>query len=227
MDTKYRGYATHDLDEAIRAYIKKTGHQPTIIISRSQDNFPNHPLMVYDKSSIPNGVLISHEIIKAEYEMDRDIRLLRHTTFAIDNGNGGTNMSASEIQEALNKRSKPPKPIIHEDDTCPVCNHKLDFETLGHWIGWEFGITPPYWEILRLYIFRRDEFTCRKCHRRLAADLLQCHHIVRKEEGGTDSAKNLQTLCRDCHEDLKPIMPENDEIQAPDDIQAFSENTPK
>lgn len=84
----------------------------------------------------------------------------------------------------------------------------MSFEKLGHWYGWAQGIEPIYWEALRLYVLRRDRFTCQKCYRKLLPSELRCHHVIRKEDGGTDSARNLITLCAECHLDEHPIYAE-------------------
>ncbi len=92
---------------------------------------------------------------------------------------------------------------------CPHCEGKInDFEHLGYWYGWGLGIEPPYWQELKLYVFRRDDFTCQECHKKFATNLLIAHHIQRKEDGGIDSAKNLQTMCVYCHPDTKPVYDE-------------------
>jgi len=92
-------------------------------------------------------------------------------------------------------------------DFLPHCHGPIqDFESLGYWYGWAFGIIPPYWEELRLYVFRRDNYTCSKCHKLFPPPMLSAHHIVRKEDGGEDGSRNLITLCNICHEDDKPIF---------------------
>jgi hypothetical protein len=56
----------------------------------------------------------------------------------------------------------------------------------------------------RLEIFRRDGFTCQnwKCgkHFDFSADRLEAHHVKPVSKGGTDSIRNLVTLCLECHE---------------------------
>jgi hypothetical protein len=51
---------------------------------------------------------------------------------------------------------------------------------------------------LRLYVFWRDGFQCRWCHRH---DPLHVDHIVPCSRGGDANPWNLQTLCRDCNLD--------------------------
>ena len=53
------------------------------------------------------------------------------------------------------------------------------------------------WARLRLAVFRRDRFRCRKCNR---AGRLECDHVVPMREGGDQwGMGNLQALCRSCH----------------------------
>ncbi len=77
--------------------------------------------------------------------------------------------------------------------------HDSYFETLGVWPHWNQGKKPPYWDELRKYIFRRDKHKCFHCHRRFLASSLICHHIIYKENNGSDNPKNLRTVCVDCH----------------------------
>lgn len=50
---------------------------------------------------------------------------------------------------------------------------------------------------MRLIALRRDRYTCQHC--RATKTDLRVHHIVPKEEGGTDDPDNLITLCHQCH----------------------------
>jgi hypothetical protein len=71
---------------------------------------------------------------------------------------------------------------------------------LGFWKGWQEGEFPPYWGVLRLYVFRRDGYRCTVCHKVFRNEkLLDAHHIIEKERGGSDNPKNLATVCSKCH----------------------------
>jgi len=48
-------------------------------------------------------------------------------------------------------------------------------------------------------IFKRDNFTCRKCGFKGLSDNLEIHHIKMMVNGGEDHADNLITLCSICH----------------------------
>jgi Zn finger protein HypA/HybF involved in hydrogenase expression len=90
---------------------------------------------------------------------------------------------------------------------CPHCHGKIsDLNNLGYWYGWSFGIEPPYWQELRAFVFERDGFKCEKCGKKFPPALLQAHHRHAKEDGGEDSARNLATMCADCHAENKPIF---------------------
>ena len=60
----------------------------------------------------------------------------------------------------------------------------------------------------RAYIFFRDDYKCQNpdCKNKDPKPILQEHHIVFKENGGTDKPDNLITLCIRCHtiENHKP-----------------------
>ncbi len=62
------------------------------------------------------------------------------------------------------------------------------------------------WVFLQWRILARDAHTCQKC---LVADdpdrqymSLHVHHIVPRNQGGTDHPRNLITLCGDCHREV-------------------------
>ena len=53
------------------------------------------------------------------------------------------------------------------------------------------------WALVRLRIFARDGWRCRRCGR---AGRLECDHVVPLHRGGAEyDPANLQTLCRGCH----------------------------
>lgn len=90
---------------------------------------------------------------------------------------------------------------------CPFCNSLVPPDNLGYWPGWEEGNIPPYWATLRLYVFFRDNLTCRGCHKKFPVDKLIARHIIPKEKGGFDAAYNLHTYCHECH----PVEAETEE----------------
>lgn len=51
-------------------------------------------------------------------------------------------------------------------------------------------------------IVRRDRSTCRACGKWTRG---QVHHILRQGQGGSDSPRNLVTLCGRCHMLVSPI----------------------
>ena len=53
------------------------------------------------------------------------------------------------------------------------------------------------WERLRVQVFKRDGYRCRKCG---GAGALEVDHITAQYRGGDPyDMSNLQTLCRGCH----------------------------
>ena len=58
-------------------------------------------------------------------------------------------------------------------------------------------LDPRRWALLRLQIFTRDNWRCRKCGR---AGRLECDHVQPMGKGGDPyDPANLQSLCRPCH----------------------------
>lgn len=66
--------------------------------------------------------------------------------------------------------------------------------------GYQEGDKRGFWNA-REYVLHRDNHKCQNpdCKNKVANPVFQVHHIVFRDEGGTDSAKNLITLCNKCH----------------------------
>lgn len=58
------------------------------------------------------------------------------------------------------------------------------------------GQTKGYYDV-RYFVFARDKYTCQVCKKK--NKILNTHHILYREKGGTDRADNLITVCIDCH----------------------------
>lgn len=61
------------------------------------------------------------------------------------------------------------------------------------------GEDHPTWEQLRQAVLERDAYRCSNCGANGPDVILEGHHIVPREAGGSDTLSNLVTLCRDCH----------------------------
>lgn len=199
--TTYIGYATDDPYIAAEDYKNRTGFDPTIIIARPEHFLKqDHPLVVRSNHGSANSLLVSHVVSPdgisegnhSYPKKVRDGRAKRH--------------SGEGYSVPKHGRGRP-----SYDSPCPHCGgHIQDFNKIGYWYGWSLGIEPPYWEDLRMYVFRRDKYTCVKCGRKLPPPELRCHHVKPKESGGTDSARNLVTLCGECHPDEHPMYSDDD-----------------
>lgn len=53
------------------------------------------------------------------------------------------------------------------------------------------------WNVLREYVFKRDNYTCRYCQDK--SDALECDHINPVLLGGTNELNNLATSCGPCN----------------------------
>lgn len=51
----------------------------------------------------------------------------------------------------------------------------------------------------RFQIFQRDGFRCRYCGRGVEDTTLQIDHVIPRSKGGTNSAENLVTSCKECN----------------------------
>ncbi len=201
----YRGYLSESVDEVIDLYKQKTGHKPTVLITRTETEIVgNHPNLIRsNKYGVFGLILATHLLTQKEITAIKNDQPL--SFHPMQQSLGEVDL---ETHNPIVKMPAPGRPK-KGGNKCPHCQQVIkDFNKLGWWWGWEKGIEPPYWEDLRLYVFQRDGFHCTKCDRLFGMSGLQCHHIVPKEDGGADSARNLTTLCKDCHMDSKPIMPE-------------------
>lgn len=208
MET-YRGYITHDPKEAIQEYKERFGVKPTILLIRPDFQIEGgvHPLIVRSRFGMANGILATHLLNREELQHLQDSLAIFKSGLSLEEPDTLFGEISTAPRKIPKKRGKG-RPA-HKGGPCPHCGNAItNFEVLGFWYGWQFGIVPPYWDRLRLYVFQRDDYTCQTCRRRLPVGLLRCHHRQPKEEGGPDSARNLVTLCGDCHADEHPIMPE-------------------
>ena len=53
------------------------------------------------------------------------------------------------------------------------------------------------WNEIRKAVYERDNYTCRKCNKKLTKP--HAHHLIPWERGGTNDLSNLLTLCGRCH----------------------------
>ena len=202
METLFFGYDTDDPYLAERLYKKRFGIEPTVIIARPEMVVKSHPLLVRSNHGCAGGLLVTH-FIQPKQVTNGNHRL--HDGFIV----GAKSDHRLPVKEEIpkSKRGRP----SHPEASCPHCGNDItSFERLGHWYGWALGIEPIYWEALRKYVFHRDRYTCHDCEKKLPPSELRCHHVVAKEIGGSDSARNLRTLCADCHLDEHPIYPDEE-----------------
>jgi hypothetical protein len=66
-------------------------------------------------------------------------------------------------------------------------------------IGYQEGDQKGYYNV-KAYVLHRDGYQCQKCKKQKVK--LEVHHIVFRENGGTDIPTNLIALCKDCHKKL-------------------------
>lgn len=54
----------------------------------------------------------------------------------------------------------------------------------------------------KAYVLTRDSYVCQHCKGKSKDSKLEVHHIVFRENGGSDEEVNLITLCKTCHDKL-------------------------
>jgi 5-methylcytosine-specific restriction endonuclease McrA len=68
---------------------------------------------------------------------------------------------------------------------------------------------PLDWELRRLKVFARDNYTCQYCGFVGAASSLHCDHIFALSRGGSSELSNLTTACARCNVRKKDRLVEN------------------
>jgi len=51
----------------------------------------------------------------------------------------------------------------------------------------------------KAYILKRDNYICHNCKGKTKNRRLEVHHIIYRQNGGSDEHDNLITLCKTCH----------------------------
>ena len=219
MSILYLGYipegpAAKHIEDAKACYKTKTGHDATVIVVKpnAPPEYDCSPIVVRSQKGMAFGMLLTHTIGPDDVNTPARRAIEEDPAIPIDE------IPDLPVDKTVNlfvdspKRYEAPRRTAGRTQasggTCPHCLSKVkDFNLLGWWWGWDKGIYPPYWEELRDYVFQRDDYTCSVCNKRFGKGKLVAHHIHHKEDGGIDSARNLSTMCVDCHPDNKPIMP--------------------
>lgn len=70
-------------------------------------------------------------------------------------------------------------------------------------VPWLYQRGPRYGhENVKAFIRARDRYRCQACKGKSKCPRLECHHIIPRKKGGSDTPDNLILLCETCHEDL-------------------------
>ena len=59
---------------------------------------------------------------------------------------------------------------------------------------------PENWNKIKKAVKTRDKYSCRSCGSKLG---LTVHHIIPRDESGSNEPRNLMTLCGFCHNDIE------------------------
>lgn len=85
-------------------------------------------------------------------------------------------------------------------DTHLMKNPSLANENIRHW-GYQKGINYGF-ENTKAMVLNRDRYKCQCCKNKHKDSKLEVHHIIFRNQGGSDDESNLITLCHTCHKDL-------------------------
>lgn len=185
----FRGFSpSSGLDAIVRKYKDTCGVSPTLIVLPAG----------YVGPTLIRGISVCRSdrisIVLATHETQT-------WTESESMGKIASSISAPKGACGLARKRTVRRPLRRNDGPgCPHCGQELvDFNELGWWHGWREGQPPPYWGELCDFVYRRDERRCVRCGATGPKAILVVHHIRLKERRGPDSARNLVTLCRDCH----------------------------
>jgi len=186
----FRAYQnTISLENVVEQYQLKTGHAPLLI-------------------AIPTEYCISIPFVNCQVVRSPSISCILATHLQTEwNEPGAELVEFSCLRQNGNSRVLPSRNAVPTKTSsraiCPHCQQTVkNFNLLGFWYGWERGIEPPYWKALKEFIWKRDGKRCIRCELPVSLTSSECHHVRLKELGGTDSARNLITLCLTCHDYL-------------------------
>ena len=85
---------------------------------------------------------------------------------------------------------------VSQFNTHLMKNPVLISEKLKHW-AYQKGFNYEF-SSRREAILHRDKYTCQICGKKHTR--VEVHHIIYRNQGGTDDEDNLITLCEDCHD---------------------------
>jgi len=85
-------------------------------------------------------------------------------------------------------------------DTHLMKNPALADENVRHW-GYQKGTNYGF-ENTKAMVLNRDGYKCQCCKGKHKDSKLEVHHIIFRNQGGSDEADNLITLCHTCHKAL-------------------------
>jgi hypothetical protein len=85
-------------------------------------------------------------------------------------------------------------------DTHLMKNPLLADSSVRHW-GYQKGVNYGF-ENTKAMVLNRDGYVCQYCKGKRKDSKLEVHHIIYRNNGGSDEASNLIALCHTCHKAL-------------------------
>lgn len=90
------------------------------------------------------------------------------------------------------------------------------------WYGVVYGGQRPDsmhqdWDAIRELVLERDDYRCQRCEKAFGKRRrrqLTVHHVIPRDDGGSDSLSNLIALCTHCHDYVECLDPMPDSRHA-------------
>ncbi len=154
-------------------------------ISRLLEGKHNSPNTEFEK-----GHKHSNEIIEKLSEIQKGRKVSLKTRIKISNSHKGL--------------VSPMKGKKHSKETI----QKMNGRTPWNYIDGRSKFLGPArygddWEAIRIFIYKRDNFTCQECRDKMSEFPFHVHHKVPFLISFDNSLKNLITLCPSCHRKIE------------------------
>lgn len=207
---------THDIDENdIEQYLNCTMGTFEDVRSlqrrlklHEHDNIHNDEQGIFEK--VINGELTPKQALQEfdniEKKAKKKQEKLNKENKKLEKEQGLVSEESDSLKEESHKKSSKSKELDISEDDIPEAKDKEDLFKLGEqnyqqYVGDDRRILPAS---LTKQIYARDNSQCAVCgyggpHNLSASTVLEKHHIVDVQFGGTDNINNLVLLCPNCH----------------------------
>jgi len=129
---------------------------------------------------------------RAKYRRSRRVRKVRYRECRFLNRKSDRRFTPT-LKSKLDSHQREIKRV---EKLLPICN----WTVVRNSIKKDYkGYKDLEWLNIQRQVFERDNFKCRHCKGKTRDFELHGHHLIRKEDNGSNELDNLVTLCKKCH----------------------------